>query len=169
MTAKNNGEVGMQSKKYFMTNTAIGAFFAVTNGGASMMMLANTSQWAKGQIIEAVLLSLVGLVVALLGIAAISKITSEERALNWQFLIISFLVAFLTIWGIGLLFQPLSRDVKISWLAGFLTGLAVYVYFLARQVKDSQIAVLVIRRWLPLLIIILLVDFSLFFRLIDFF
>lgn len=159
----------MKINRYFVANTVIGSFFAITNGGASMMMLANSSSWSKGQITEAVLLSLIGLVVAIIGIAAITKTISEKVALSWQFLIITVLVLFLTIWGIGLLLQTTSQDIKISWLAGFLTALAVYVYFLSKQVTGSRIAGFITKHWLPLFIVILCVDFSLFFKIVNIF
>lgn len=80
----------MRINKYLIINTLVGAFFAITNGGASMMMLANSSSWSKGQITEAVLLSLIGLVVAIIGIATFTKVINEKVALSWQFLIITF-------------------------------------------------------------------------------
>lgn len=159
----------MKINRYFVANTVIGSFFAITNGGASIMMLSDPSSWSMGQIIEAVLLFLIGLVVAIIGIAAIAKVMSEKVALSWQFLIITFLVLFLTIWGVSLLLQATNQSIKISWLAGFLTALAVYIYFLSKQVKDNKVAEFFSKHWLPILIVIFVVDFSLFFKIVNIF
>lgn len=128
----------MNSKQFVNVNLALGALTAVTNGGAAMMMLGDSSRWSTAQIGEAVLFASIGLALVVVGSLAIAGRIPLSRALKWQAGALFGLLGLLTLWGSTILLGKSDQQIATSWMVGILSGLAIYLFYLVRHTSDPS-------------------------------
>ena len=154
----------MNSKKYLKINLVVGMLAAVANGGAALMMIGDQSQWPISSIGEAALLASAGFLLIILSGLALAGKLSLASALKGQSNILSALVFVLTLWGMTFFLQKPNQQANISWMIGFLSGLSIYSFYLAKNSfsKDAFAS----RRplFLGMCIFAVLVDISVFAR-----
>jgi hypothetical protein len=128
----------MTSKQFVYINLTLGALTALANGGAAMMMLADSSRWSSAQVGEAALFASIGFVLVAFGALAIARRISMSRSLNLQAGALGGLLCLLTFWGVTILLGKSDQQVTVSWMVGVLSGLAVYLYYLLRHASDPK-------------------------------
>ena len=125
-------------KNSIYINLGIGALTLISNSGAAIMMINDPTHWSNANILEALLFAFVGFFLIVFSTLAITKRISQTVALNFQFLGLMCLVGLLISWGVLLLLNSISGQVKISWSFGVLTAFALYLVYLSRQIEINR-------------------------------
>jgi hypothetical protein len=128
----------MNSRQFVSINLALGALTAVTNGGAAMMMLGESSRWAAAQIGEALLFASIGFALVVVGALAIAGRAQLAHALNLQAGALAALLCLLTIWGLTIMLGKSDEQISVSWMVGILSALAIYLFYLLRHAVDPS-------------------------------
>jgi hypothetical protein len=150
--------------KFVNVNTAIGALTAIANGGAAMMMLGDPARYPTFKVIEASVFATVGFSLVVLGVLLLAGRASLARTLAWQAGSLACLLALLTFWGFTILLTSPDQRLAVSWMVGVLSALAVYVFFLLRQVTDVRKFESFRRPLLVACAVAIAVDFGVFVR-----
>lgn len=125
-------------KNSIYINLGIGALTLISNSGAAIMMINDPTRWSSANILEALLFAFVGFFLIVLSALAIAKRISQTVALNFQFFGLMCLVSLLISWGVLLLLNSISGQVKISWSFGILSAFALYLVYLSRQLEINR-------------------------------
>jgi hypothetical protein len=131
-------ETATNPRRLVIVNLVLGAIASISNGGAAGMMLGNPRDWSFVQIGEAVLLAAVGLSILLAGVLAIVGRISLLSGLKWQAAALTTLLALLVAWGATIVLTSDGHEMRLSWMVGILSALAVYSFYVLRRALSAH-------------------------------